>query len=532
MSDPWESAAIRVIRVPLLLPCPPRARMTATTAHRTRGAGLLLHPTSLPGPYGVGDLGPSARRWVDALARARQTFWQMLPLGPVGAGDSPYQAFSAFAGNPLLVSPDDLVKDGLLPRSALAGADFPAGHVDYARVGPFKANLLAQAWDRFRARPKPELEDAFAAFAVSAADWLDDFAHFMAIKELHPEGSWTDWHPELVLREPAALDRAKRELTDAIGRIRFAQFLFFRQLDALRVYARDRDVRLIGDLPIFISADSADVWAHPELFRLDADRRPKVVAGVPPDYSSKTGQLWGNPHYDWEAMRRTRFAWWVTRIKAALRQADLVRIDHFRGFEASWEVPAGEPTALHGRWVPGPGAELFETLRTELGGLPFIAEDLGVITPEVNALREQFGLPGMRIVQFAFGGAVEERFLPHTYDHNCVAYTGTHDNDTTRGWYDKLTGTERTNLHRYAPDAKANPVRALMRLAWASVADLAVAPLQDVLDLGTEHRMNVPGTPSGNWRWRYPARRLTAARLDRLGELTETYGRSRLRGGA
>lgn len=500
--------------------------MTPTTARRPRAAGILLHPTSLPGPYGIGDLGPKARAWVDALARARQAWWQMLPLGPVGAGDSPYQAFSAFAGNPLLVSPDDLVKDGLLPRAALAGADFPADHVDYARVGPFKANLLAQAWERFRARPKPELSAAFEAFANQEADWLDDFALFMAVKDTRPPGVWTDWPDDLVRREPAALDRARQELAESIDRTRFAQFLFFRQLDALRGYTRERGIKLIGDLPIFISGDSADVWAHPELFRLDERRRPKVVAGVPPDYFSKTGQLWGNPHYNWDAMRSTHFAWWVARIRSALRQADLVRIDHFRGFEAFWEVPADETTALNGRWVPGPGAELFETLRAELGGLPFIAEDLGEITPAVDALRERLGLPGMRIVQFAFGGAVEERFLPHTYDHNCVAYTGTHDNDTTLGWYEKLTDVERANLLRYAPEAKAKPVWALIRLAWASVADLAVAPLQDVLELGTEHRMNVPGTPTGNWRWRYPARRLTAARLDRLAELTATYGRS------
>jgi 4-alpha-glucanotransferase len=501
--------------------------MTATPARRSRGAGLLLHPTSLPGPYGVGDLGPAARDWVDALVRAKQSWWQMLPLAPPGAGDSPYQAFSAFAGNPLLVSPDDLVADGLLPRSAVAGADLPAGRVDYPKAMAFKAHLLTQAWERFRAGPHAGLKGAFEAFAAREADWLDDFALFMAVKEGRPDGSWTDWPAELVRREPAALGRARQELADTIGRIRFTQFLFFRQLDALRAHAKDRGVRLIGDLPIFISADSADVWAHPELFQLDESRRPTVVAGVPPDYFSTTGQLWGNPHYDWDAMRRTRFAWWVARIKAALRQADLVRIDHFRGFEASWEVPADQTTALNGRWVPGPAAELFETLRAELGGLPFIAEDLGVITPQVDALRERFGLPGMRIVQFAFGGAVEQRFLPHTYDHNCAVYTGTHDNDTTRGWYEQLTDQERANYHRYAPEAKADPVGALMRLAWGSVADLAVAPLQDVLELGSEHRMNVPGTPTGNWAWRYPAEQLTAARLDRLGELTETYGRAR-----
>ena len=484
-----------------------------------------MHPTSLPGPYGIGDLGPAARQWVDDLARARQTWWQMLPLAPPGAGDSPYQAFSAFAGNPHLISPDDLLADGLLSSNDLIGSEFPTGRVDYGRAGAFKNRLIAHAWKNFNGGAAPTIREPFAAFGVAEAAWLDDYALFMAIKEAHPEGSYTEWPAPLLMRQPGALAQVRHELAEAIGRHRFAQFLFARQLAVLRAHAADRGVKLIGDLPIFISPDSADVWANPHLFRLDERRRPTVIAGVPPDYFSKTGQRWGNPHYNWDAMRADGFAWWKARIRAMLAQADLVRIDHFRGFEAAWEVPADEPTALNGHWVPGPGAELFEALRADLGGLPVIAEDLGVITPAVDELRMRFGLPGMRIVQFAFGGAVEERFLPHTYDHNCVAYTGTHDNDTTRGWYESLTTTERANLHRYAPETKADPIWGMLRLTWGTVADLAIAPVQDVLDLGTEARMNVPGTPSGNWVWQLKEGMLTPDRLDRLAELTTTYGR-------
>lgn len=490
-----------------------------------RTAGVLLHPTSLPGPFGVGDLGPAARWWVDALARAGQVWWQVLPLNPTGAGNSPYQAFSAFAGNPLLISPDDLFADGLVARADLAPPGLPTRHVDYGRAAYFKSGLIARAWETFRAGAVPVLRSAFEEFRTTQATWLNDFSLFMAIKDERPEGSWTDWREELVSRQPAALDRARNALADAIGRHQFGQFLFFRQLAALRSYATNRGIRLIGDLPIFISGDSSDVWANPNLFRLDAHRRPTVVAGVPPDYFSVTGQRWGNPHYDWDAMRRDGFAWWVARLRATLAQVDLVRLDHFRGFEAYWEIPASCPTAVEGRWVPGPGSELLTALRDGLGGLPLIAEDLGVITPPVDALRENFGLPGMRVLQFAFGGAVEERFLPHAFDQNTVVYTGTHDNDTTRGWYDALTPIEVANFQRYAPDAITDPVGALLRLAWASVATTAVAPLQDVLGLGPEHRMNVPGTPAGNWEWRFTQDMLTGEQFDRLGEWTETYGR-------
>jgi 4-alpha-glucanotransferase len=494
------------------------------TSIRPRASGLLLHPTSLPGPYGIGDLGPAARHWVDDLARARQTWWQMLPLAPAGAGNSPYHAYSAFAGSPLLVSPDDLRADGLVDKADLA-ADFPAGLVDFDRAAAFKDRLLARAWENFNRGSAPALRELFQEYRSAQSAWLEDYALFMALRKAHPNVSWIDWPRPLVMRAPDAVNQARRNLSDAVGRHQFAQFLFARQLAALRAHARGRGVKLIGDLPIFVSPDSADVWANPHLFRLDARRRPTVVAGVPPDYFSRTGQRWGNPHYDWPAMRRDGFAWWKARMRAMLTQADLVRIDHFRGFEAAWEIPADEPTAVRGRWVPGPGAELFEALRADLGGLPVIAEDLGEITPAVDGLRERFGLPGMRILQFAFGGAVEERFLPHTYDRNCVAYTGTHDNDTTRGWYESLEPAEKAALHRYAPEAAADPVWAMIRLAWASVADRAVAPVQDVLDLGTGARMNRPGTAEGNWGWRLEPGRLTPEHLDRLAGLTATYGR-------
>jgi 4-alpha-glucanotransferase len=486
---------------------------------------VLLHPTSLPGPYGVGDLGPAARAWVDALARAGQTWWQVLPLTPPGDGNSPYQSFSAFAGNPLLVSPDDLAADGLLKPDELPGGDAGGGRVDYAAAGRLKAAILGRAWERFAGGAAPGLREEFEAFRAAEAGWLADFSLFMALRDAHPEWAWTDWEAPLVRRQPRALKQARTELADAVGRYEFAQFLFFRQLRALRAYAAGREVKLLGDLPIFISPDSADVWASPHLFRLDKHRRPAVVAGVPPDYFSKTGQRWGNPHYDWEAMRADGFAWWVARVRATLAQVDLVRLDHFRGFEAAWTIPASCPTAVEGEWVPAPGRELFRAIRAEIGGLPFVAEDLGVITPAVDALRAEFALPGMRVLQFAFGGAVEERFLPHGFDRDVVVYTGTHDNDTTRGWADGLTPEERATFRRYTPEADRDPVEALLRLAWASVADTAIAPLQDVLGLGPEHRMNVPGTPTGNWAWRATADQVAPGRLDRLAEFTDTYGR-------
>ncbi|HEY7156863.1 MAG TPA: 4-alpha-glucanotransferase [Gemmataceae bacterium] len=491
-----------------------------------RSAGILLHPTSLPGPCGIGDLGPAAYSWVDALTRARQSWWQVLPLGPTGYGDSPYQCFSAFAGNPNLISPEILVRDGLLRSADFRGDNWPVDHVEYERVIPYKAALTAKAWDNFQAGAGAALRAPFDLFRNREADWLDDFALFLALKEAHGGGSWFDWPEEFIHREPAALTRARQELSEPIELHRFRQFLFYHQWDALKQYAQERGVRLIGDVPIFVAGDSADVWTNPELFLLDERRRPAVVSGVPPDYFSKTGQLWGNPLYDWEAHRRTGYAWWIARMRAALAQVNLVRLDHFRGFEAYWEVPAGEATAENGRWVKGPGVDLLAALRQALGGLPVIAEDLGVITPEVRDLRLQFDLPGMRILQFAFGGALEKRFQPHRHERNTVVYTGTHDNDTTHGWHEALTADERRFFRGYAPSTDGDVSWDLIRLAWMSVADYAITPLQDVLSLNSKARMNRPGQPSGNWRWRYRSDMLADRLLDRLARFTEMYERA------
>jgi 4-alpha-glucanotransferase len=490
-----------------------------------RSAGLLLHPTSLPGPYGIGDLGPSAYAWVDALAQARQRWWQILPLGPTGYGDSPYQAFSAFAGNPLLVSPQYLREDGLIDSRDLEGTQFPANRVDFGPVISWKNRLLARAWQNFQAGRGQGLKGPFEAFVQQNAAWLNDFALFMALKDAHEGRGWQEWSVDARRRDPNYLRQARGRLGDSVGLHQFRQFLFFRQWQALRDYARRRDIRIIGDIPIFVSADSADVWANPELFQLDAERRPRVVAGVPPDYFSSTGQLWGNPLYDWEALRRTRFAWWVARFRGLMQQVDLVRLDHFRGFEAYWEVPAGRPNAIDGRWVQAPGRELLTTLRAELGGLPIIAEDLGVITPEVAALRDDFGLPGMRVLQFAFADTAKNQFLPHNYERNTVVYTGTHDNDTTVGWYASASDMEKDHVRRYLARDGRDVAWDFVRLAWSSVADYAITPLQDVLNLGTEARMNFPGRPQGNWSWRFLPEQVNAWTLDRLADLTRLYGR-------
>lgn len=497
-----------------------------TTTQLFRSSGVLLHPTSLPGPYGIGDLGPSARAWVDGLARAKQSWWQILPLNPPGYGDSPYQSFSAFAGNDLLISPDLLVQEGLLRPSDLEGVRLPEGSMDTERLVLFKTGLFTQAWGNFKAGAASFLRGPFEEFCRREAGWLDDYALFMALKEAREGASWLEWPKGLVLREPEEIKKARTELADAIGQHQFRQFLFSRQWAGLKHHARQRGVRLIGDLPIYVSGDSVDVWANPHLFFLDQNRRPKVVAGVPPDYFCATGQLWGNPLYDWEAVKKTGYAWWVARVRAALQLVDLIRLDHFRGFEAYWEVEAWRPTAQVGRWVKGPGPDFLQAMRRELGGLPFLAEDLGLITPEVRELRDQFHLPGMRVLHFAFEGSPDSPFLPHNYERNTVVYTGTHDNDTTRGWYQTCPPAERTFFKHYlGRDPGQEVVWDLIRLALASVADLAVIPLQDVLDLGSEARMNTPSKGTGNWRWRFTPGMLTDQVLDRLGYLTELYGR-------
>ena len=491
-----------------------------------RASGILLHPTSLPGRFGIGDLGREAFRWVDFLAAAGQKLWQVLPLGPTGYGDSPYQSFSSFAGNFYLVSPELLLEDGLLEPADLGSAPaFPVDRVDFGAVIEWKLALLARSHARFEAGAAPALREDYEAFRSAQAGWLEDFALFKALKEAHGGATWTAWEPALVSREPAALAEARERLARAVDSQRFRQFLFFRQWEALRAHAREAGVRIIGDIPIFVAHDSADVWADPGLFHLDARGQPTVVAGVPPDYFSRTGQLWGNPLYRWEAHRASGFAWWIRRVRATLQMVDVVRLDHFRGFEGYWEVPAGAPTAEKGRWVKGPGAALFAALLGDIGGLPIIAEDLGFVTPEVLALRDDFELPGMRILQFAFEKDAKHPFLPHNFPRACVVYTGTHDNDTARGWYQHATEGERHRARRYLGSDGRAFAWDLIRTGCASVADTFIAPLQDVLDLGSEARMNHPGQANGNWGWRLRSAQLTDEVAANLRELVETYGR-------
>jgi 4-alpha-glucanotransferase len=496
-----------------------------TTNTLPRSAGILLHPTSLPGPFGIGDLGPSAYAWVDALVRARQSWWQILPLGVTGYGNSPYQSFSAFGGNPDLLSPELLVRDGLLHKKDLKGVHLPEDRVDYQAAHRLKRDLLKRAWTNYSRGSVPALREHYEAFCAHQKGWLEDFALFMVLKEAQPDLGWADWEESLMLRQPQAVQRARQQMGEAVGLHQFGQFLFFRQWWALKKYANDKGVRLIGDIPIFVSIDSADVWANPGGFKLDERRRPIVVAGVPPDYFSATGQLWGNPIYDWEAMKQENFAWWVARLRACLDQVDLVRLDHFRGFEACWEVPAGSETAEPGQWVPAPGAELISTLRDQLGHLPIIAEDLGLITPEVEALRDQFQLPGMVVLHFAFYGDPTARYLPHNHVVNSVCYTGTHDNDTTLGWFRTLPEEEAAFLRRYLSHVEESPCWEMIRLAWSSTAALTIIPLQDALELGSEARMNLPGEAEGNWAWRFRKEMLQDGILDRLADLTEVYGR-------
>ncbi|MBD0370118.1 MAG: 4-alpha-glucanotransferase [Pyrinomonadaceae bacterium] len=504
-----------------------------------RSSGILLHPTSLPGRYGIGELGLEAYSFVDALQQARQTLWQVLPLGPTGYGDSPYQSFSAFAGNTLLISLDLLVKEGLLTGEELEGAPaFAEDRVDFGGVIEFKNAQLERAYRCFKQSGSEHLRRAFEVFQSYAAAWLDDYGLFRAIKN-HQDGKvWSEWDKELALRDNAAMKSAREELADEIEAQEFYQFLFFRQWAALKKYANQKGVSIVGDIPIFVSYDSADVWTHPQLFKLDKHGKPVVVAGVPPDYFSATGQLWGNPIYDWERMRQDGFSWWTERVSASFELMDILRIDHFRGFAAAWEIPAGHETAEHGKWVKVPGRELFSTLRKELGGnLPIIAENLGLITPDVESLRREFGFPGMRILQFGFSSDAENKFLPHNYEHEDVAYTGTHDNDTTVGWFNAEEGAGSTRTAAQIEKERAYSLKYLatdgreihwdfIRAVFASVADIAIIPLQDVLGLGTEARMNLPASTSGNWDWRFRKGDLKSSMLARLAELSETYGRN------
>jgi 4-alpha-glucanotransferase len=494
-----------------------------------RASGILLHVTSLPSPYGIGDVGPAAVAWIDRLHEAGQRWWQALPLGPTGYGDSPYQSPSSFAGNTLLISPDWLVEDGLLRASDCANRSFSATKVDFDAVKQFKYALVETAARNFSAGAREDLRPAYETFGQNQAHWLDDYALFRALKERYRGAPYLDWPEELVRRAPAALGRTRRELATQIDQVRFGQFLLFRQGARTKAHAHARGIRLIGDLPFFVSPDSSDVWANPELFLLDSTGRPRVVGGVPPDYFSAQGQRWGNPIYDWDALAARGYDWCINRVRALFTHVDAIRLDHFRGFAAAWHIPAAAPTAQSGRWMPGPGADFFGAVEKALGSLPFVAEDLGLITPDVSALRDAFHLPTTRVLQFAFDGHSDNPHLPANYVANTVVYTGTHDNPTTRGWYEDLPDTERGNLWRCLKrvgDTSAEAAPALLHLAWSSVAGLAIAPLQDVLNLGNEARMNQPGSAEGNWRWRATDEMLSASALESLRDLTLASART------
>jgi len=511
--------------------------LTKTSLTPRRTSGVLVHPSCLPGPYGIGELGVEAHRLVDFLRDSGQRIWQVLPLGPTGYGDSPYQCFSAFAGNPLLISLDTLAERGYLNlRDLNERLEFPASKVDFGAVIAWKVPLLRKAFEAFQHSTADE-HAAFNAFCRRNSAWIEDFALFMALKEAHNNAMWTLWDRSLGLRDAQAIQGARKELGKQIECHKFIQFEFDRQWRDLKTRCNLSGIQIMGDVPIYVALDSADVWANPGLFQLDENGRPRVVAGVPPDYFSATGQLWGNPIYRWDAHAKSGYAWWIERFRRALEMLDMIRLDHFRGFEAYWEVPAGDVTTANGTWVKGPGVALFEALKNALGDLPIVAENLGFITPEVDALRERLGFPGMAILQFAFGNdPAAPNFKPHNYVHHLVAYTGTHDNDTVVGWWNSTVGADSTRTsadvekemeyaRRYLNTDGREINWVMIRTLMASVSDAVLFPLQDVLGVGSEGRMNLPGSSSGNWRWRYRSDALTPGISARLKQLTETYER-------
>jgi 4-alpha-glucanotransferase len=486
-----------------------------------RKSGILLHPTSLPGEWGIGDLGVWAYRFADFLQDSGQRLWQVLPLGPTGFDYSPYQAYSSMAGNPMLISLQTLVDRGwLLPRDLRNSARFPAGTINFNTVIPFKKKLLKKAASAFFRNGSDPLRQKFHDFCSETNSWLEPFAKFASLKDSNGDSVWTEWNPHITVGAQDILDQ------------KFIQFEFFRQWKALKKYCRDRDIQIIGDISIFVAYDSADVWANPELFDLDAKGNPKGVAGVPPDYFSKTGQRWGNPLYRWDAMRDNGFAWWIERVRSMLQMVDIVRIDHFRGFEKYWRIPARSKTAVNGRWIKGPGDRFFQALKNTFGKLPFIAEDLGYITPEVHALRDRWGFPGMKVLQFAFGDqSPDNPHKPHNFTQNCVVYTGTHDNDTSAGWFavktDAKSRAERKSALLYMGSNGTDAVWDFIRLALSSVADTAIVPMQDVLGLGSDARMNLPSTIGNNWRWRMRENELKPELAKRLLGMSRLYGRVR-----
>ncbi|MBN2257443.1 MAG: 4-alpha-glucanotransferase [Anaerolineaceae bacterium] len=490
-----------------------------------RCSGIILHPTSLPGPDGIGDLGPEAYRWVDFLNQAGCSIWQVLPLGPTGYGDSPYQCFSAFAGNPYLISPALLLDTGLLNASDLEDhPSFPLNSVDYGPVIAWKLKLLDQAFERFTRRPRKRMAESFAQFRSEQKRWLDDFALFMAIKQSLGGIAWGEWPEPVRMRKATAVSKIRKLLMQDIHRHAFRQYLFHVQWNNLKSYANRSGIRIMGDMPLYIAYDSSDCWSHRDLFTVDKKGQLTLVAGVPPDYFSPTGQLWGNPLYRWQVHAQTDYAWWTQRTRSALSLFDYVRIDHFRGFAAYWEVKAGAKTAEHGRWVKGPGARFFKALGKTIKPLPIIAEDLGVITPDVVTLREAFELPGMKILQFAFSGP-DNAFLPIHYPTHCVAYTGTHDNDTSLGWYQAAPPTEQDFCRRYLASPGENIAWDFIRAVWSSVANIAMAPMQDILGLDTNARMNYPSTQGGNWSWRLLPGSASIELAESLYEMNLVYDR-------
>lgn len=491
-----------------------------------RSSGILLHPTSLPGRYGCGHFGDVARHFIDWLVVAGQRIWQVLPLEPTGYGNSPYMALSAFAGNPLLIGMEGLLAKGWLSPSDLTPIpSFEPRRVDYTRVIPYRMQAIRRAAEKFFGLHNSLDEADFGSFCREHESWLDDFALFKSLEEHFRGVEWTQWDRDVAKRQTKVMERARKELSGEIRFWKFTQWQFYRQWADVKKYANDKGIKIIGDIPIFVAHQSADVWSHPELFSLDKNGRPTVVAGVPPDYFSETGQRWGNPLYRWGRMKEERFRWWIERFRRTFLLVDIARIDHFRGFAGYWEIPATEKTAVHGRWVKGPKEKLFKTVQRRLGTLPIIAEDLGVITPEVIDLRNQFEFPGMKVLQFAFGGGPDNLFLPHHYEHNSVVYTGTHDNDTTRGWFESATDREKAFVKKYCGGNSQEVHLDLVRLASRSVADLAIFPFQDVLGLGSEARMNFPGKALGNWDWRFSWDQVGPEHAVKMHEIAALFGR-------
>ncbi|MEZ7890872.1 MAG: 4-alpha-glucanotransferase [Candidatus Wallbacteria bacterium] len=493
-----------------------------------RSFGVLMHPTSLPGRHGIGDLGENAYKFMDYLFECGAKLWQVMPLGPTGFGDSPYACFSAIAGNPLLISPEKLIEMGLISASEIpaSGAALPENYVDFGPAINYKYEIYKIAYKNFKASKMPQsVRVGFEAFRNDNSAWLIDYAMFMALKDKHNGAVWSTWDHAVVKRENAALQKVRTDLKDQIEFYEFLQFLFFKQWNELKEYANKKGIKIIGDIPIFVAYDSADVWANPGIFYLDENGRSTVVAGVPPDFFSETGQLWGNPLYNWDILKKRKFDWWIKRFNETLKIVDILRIDHFRGFEAYWEVGAGEKTAIKGKWIKAPGMELFKAVNDALHKAPIIAEDLGVITPEVEAIRDAYNFPGMKILQFAFGDDSKNKFLPHNFCQNCVVYTGTHDNETTAGWFKNLCSKERASVLDYIGTTGENIHWDMIKLAISSTADIAIIPVQDIIGAGDEGRMNTPGKAAGNWGYRFKFEQLNNGSDSKLMKLCKTYNR-------